>query len=339
MANNPQESPIWKEKYYRNLTDKIKSSVRIVEYAAQIGLTPVMLSGGKYYSLKEHDSVIINPRTNLFYRNQNDAHGDILDFVCEFENKTPSQAFKTLVALVDKGSYVHPVSSSISPITSQTQATRPFSLPLADNSTKNVYAYLVGTRKINPEIVNWMLKSKHLYQDTHKNCVFVSYNAEGQANFASKRGTNTYKKFVADVSGSDYKHCFYINNHAATMVITESVIDSMSVMSIMRDHGRNLNQYNFLSLNGVSKYRAVKNHLLEHPEISSVVISTDNDAGGINAISNIKNDLQEMNWQGKIIEFLPPSAKDWNAQLQQDRTQQAAQKKIIEQEQTEELEN
>lgn len=300
----------FREEAFREMINKIKA-YPIVEYAAIIGYQPV--KRGNYYSLREHDSVIIKP-DNTYFRNSTKRGGTIIDFSMEFEGKDRKEAIRDLKAFVGEVAPNTYTAQSFTPM--KKESNTPFALPPADTNDKNVYAYLINSRKIDKSVVDTMLKTKHLYQDTHKNCVFVSYDKNGKAEFASKRGTNTFKRFVADVAGSNYKHCFYINNHADTMIITESVIDSMSVMSVMKRNGRALNRYNYLSLNGVSKFSAVRNHLTENPEINSIVLAVDNDAGGLSAIEHIKEDLADMGWQGKVIEFLPKHTKDWNAELQ-----------------------
>lgn len=330
MANYQQMS----EEALRQTMLRIKS-YPIIDYAAMIGLQPI--KRGNFYTLREHDSVVINPNTNMFYRNSNDVHGDIMDFSVEFEGKTPKEAYKTLSALVGTTTIPY-TQSSLKPLQQSKKANKVLTLPAADSSNKNVYAYLIHSRKIDKSIVDMMIKQKNLYQDTKKNCVFVSYDRNGKAEFASLRGTNTYKRFVADIAGSNYHNCFYLNNNAHTMIVSESVIDSMSVMSIMQQAGRDLSNYNYLSLNGVPKYPAVKNHLLEQPEINQVVLAVDNDEAGLNCIENIKDDLAAMNWRGRIIEYLPSHEKDWNAELQRianEDSEESAQRK---REQSEEVE-
>jgi hypothetical protein len=304
------------EQWCRQL-DKIKS-YPIVDYANILGLEPQRI-GKKYYTLKHHDSVRINPLTNTFIRNSNGAHGDIIDFARHFENKNFDEAFRDLSRLVGEESPNPSTYSSYRPIAAEKEklSGRKLELPTPDIASKNrnVYAYLIKTRGIDKGVVDMMIRNRHLYQDTHRNCVFVSYNEEGQADFACQRGTNTHKRFVADVRGCNYDNCFYLDNHADTMIVTESVIDSMSVMTVMQQYGRDLGRYNYLALSGTQKYAAVRGWLERRPEIKSVVLAVDNDQGGLSAVADIWNDLDQMGWQGKRIEYLPPTQKDWNAEL------------------------
>ena len=53
----------------------------------------------------------------------------------------------------------------------------------------------------------------------------------------------------------------------------------MSVQTILQAHGRDLNNYNYLSLNGTTKVNALHN-ALSQSETSSVIIAVDNDSAG-----------------------------------------------------------
>ena len=179
---------------------------------------------------------------------------------------------------------------------------------------KNVFAYLINTRKIDSKVVSSWVNNHNLYQDTHNNCVFVTYDKSGKPEFASQRGTNTSKTFKADISGSNYDTCHFINNNAKSLIITESVIDCMSVQTILQAHGRDLNNYNYLSLNGTTKVNALHN-ALSQSETSSVIIAVDNDSAGRVALDNIKSIVANTDKDIKVIEYLPKNEKDWNAEL------------------------
>ena len=68
---------------------------------------------------------------------------------------------------------------------------------------KNVFAYLVNTRAIYPEVVQDFVNRKMLYQDIRKNCVFVSYDREitDKPVYDYLRSSNTYKTPVNDIEG------------------------------------------------------------------------------------------------------------------------------------------
>ena len=155
-----------------------------------------------------------------------------------------------------------------------------------------------------------------LYQDKNGNCVFVGYDVNnGEVPvFACRRGTNTYKPFYGDVEGCDYSQCFYVDNESNEIVVTESVIDAMSIMTMINNHKK----YNYLALAGVGKWEAIKTYL-DKGKIKKIIIATDNDKtndnqGGIPCAqlicSYVKENYPDVERKWK----LPPAncGKDWN---------------------------
>lgn len=311
---NPNKEPITTapDKEQPSLSDiDIASKVReipIVEYAARMGFTVQKV--GTYYTLKEHDSVRIDPRTNRFFRNSTGDKGSIIDFVMEFENVDNKTAISQLARYL----------GTDRPITTHSQSSKPkekaseLVLPEKSKSMRNIFAYLIKTRKISPEIVNDWVSKKNLYQDTHNNCVFVTYDNKGNPAFASQRGTNTSKPFKADVPGSNYDVCHFINNGASKLIVCEGVIDLMSVQTILKAHGRDLSSYNYLSLNGSTKVNAIIN-ALQSSQTDMVVLATDNDTAGRLARDTLRELISEYDSRIKVEDYVPPHEKDWNAEL------------------------
>ena len=92
----------------------------------------------------------------------------------------------------------------------QPEKPKEFRLPEHNNTTKHVYAYLTKTRKIDADIVKQMFGRKLLYENKQQSCVFVGYDKEGVARYASVRSTNTYGNvYKKDVSGSQKKYSFF----------------------------------------------------------------------------------------------------------------------------------
>lgn len=175
--------------------------ISITEYARQMGFTPVKI--GSYYTLKEHDSVRIDPRKNIFFRNSTGDRGTVIDFVMAFKGVSCGEAIKLLCDEIELPK-VYKEQNSVP------QKKKELILPAKARNMKNVFAYLVKTRCINQKIVQEMVDRDMLYQDERNNCVFVSRNENGKSVFATVRGTNTDKKWVGDVSGCDYSHSFLL---------------------------------------------------------------------------------------------------------------------------------
>ena len=297
---------------FKELAPKIKAEVRIIEYAEKLGYT--VIKKGSYYSLKEHDSVIIDDRKNCFWRNSQfiqgqkaaTTAGSIIDFVMHFEDKNLKQAMETLSEYINSGAVSeHKIFNApdVKPV---------FKLPDKGSNNNAVINYLVNVRGIDSDIVHDCIDRGLIYQDDKNNAVFVNYDKNGKADFACLRGTYS-KRYVRDISGSNYNSCIFINNFADTMVVTESIIDALSYMCFIKDNGKPISQYNYNALSSTTKISAVLNNLSVNPNIHTVIVALDNDDAGRRAGERLKDILKS--WNGKILMHYPPHAKDWNDEL------------------------
>ncbi len=291
--------------------DRIKENNQIIDCAVEMGFH--LKKVGKWFTLSEHDSIRIDPNRNIYMQNSTGRGGSVIDFVSEMENISTIEAIKRLSNRTDiKGL------NQVSTVKKEKIAyvKKEFKLPQKDSNEKNVYSYLTKTRGISGDLVNKFIKKGLLYQDIKKNCVFVSYKDKKPV-FASQRGTNTYKKFVADVSGNDYKHCFFIDNKAHKLVVTESAIDLMSKMDYMKSKGLDLNEYNFLSISGTEKIEKALTHHLNINQYNYVNLSLDNDKAGKLATEVGKNFIENIEEEKRpeVEVDLPEFGKDWNDNL------------------------
>lgn len=297
----------------------IREKVRITELATIYGFT--LIRKGRYFSLKEHDSVRINPEKNNYNRWSTGTQGSCIDFAYEFGNyRNKYDAIRHLLELARVAKRMSYQSVGMKEPETQLSETfkkrekRSLKLPERDNNVKNVFAYLVKTRGIDKDIVSNFLERRYLYQDIHKNCVFVTYK-EDKPVFASLRGTNTHIKFIGDVEGSDQTRCSYIDNGKKVIVVTESMIDAMSYMTFQRHMTFQENEYNYLALSSANKYSAILVHLKEHPEINQVILAYDNDTAGIHAMKESQKMLINYGFQGRVKTHFPAFTKDWNDEL------------------------
>lgn len=310
----------------QSICQKIRESIPIQDYAASRGFQ--IKKKGSFYNIKgesknaDFSSVMIKPSTNRYCHYANDTHWkSIIDFVMELDNcdeKTAIQTLKPLIHTYDLSSAE--ISKNI-PKSNKQKTNVEFCLPERADTIRNAYAYLSKTRYINRDIIDYFIYNGNLYQDKHDNCVFVSYDRQGNAKFCNKRGTNTStkKRFLQDVPGSDYEHCFFMNNGSDTLIVTESVIDSMSVMSIIQDYGISINSYDYVALSGTGKWEAVLNILRENPNIKNTLLACDNDKWGLSAMKNIRNSISKNFPYIKVKDFLPKTEHDWNDQLRFNR--------------------
>jgi|GEM_PF-490326 len=295
--------------------DLIKQQVRITDYAESLGFT--LKRVGRYITLKEHDSVRIDPERNCFWRNSgigDNSQGSVIDFSLHFaHNGDMKETLQELSNLVDTDNYSYV--NQIEPQRPQPQKKekKELQLPEKSENMRRVFAYLTKTRFIDPDIVQEMVDQKMLYQDQRGNCVFVAYDDNQKPNFACKRGTLSDKRFMGDVPGSDYTKDFYINNQAQKLIVTESVIDAMSTMSILKGQGYDVKDYDYLALTGTGKYESIINHLQTNPK-EEVLLCLDSDAAGIESTIKIQELIAKCAIETEISLHMPKS-KDWNQDL------------------------
>lgn len=289
--------------------DQIKR-ISIVDYAEEIGFHPYKI--GHYYSLKEHDSVRIDPDKNIFVQNSTGAGGSVIDFAMTFQGMNLKRAIRTLGGKTATGSVQE--RKDPDPETRK-EKIGDLKLPEKDSTMKNIFAYLIKTRGIDQTIVQEMVQRKALYQDIHKNCVFVSRDDSGKPVFACIRGTNTYKKFVADAFGCDYSYGLFLPNGGNRLIVTESAIDAMSVMNLLKIGGTDHKAYDYLALSGCGKTEVIETHLHNH-DYRIVDLCLDNDEAGRRAAKALSVRIKEIS-KAAVYTELPGNEKDYNDVLKQ----------------------
>lgn len=306
------------------ICQRIRDNIPIQDYAASRGFQ--LERKGKYYQIigeKNHSdfsSVMINSETNRYkHYSVDNKPRSVIDFVMEVDGCDQATAINTLKPLIDTYDLEAAMTKEKKHVHKAEKQTSELTLPERADTSRNVYAYLTKTRQINKDIVDHFIYNGNLYQDNHNNCVFVRYDRQGNPTFCSKRGTNTYKRFMWEHPANDYNHCFFIDNGADTLIVNEAIIDTMSVMSIMQDCGRQINDYSYLNLSGTPKWEATVNILRENPLIKNVILACDNDDAGFTAMNNIKESIKKEFPDVKTTDFLPKTENDWNAQLQFNR--------------------
>lgn len=300
------------------LISEIKNQVQITEYAREHGFT--LIRKGRYYTLAQHDSVRIDTTKNYYWRNSipgksGVGKGDsIIGFAAEFvHNGDLHEALKELTERIYIPEHYTPQPKE--QLKEKQLVKQELILPERGKNMRRVYAYLTKSRYIAPEIVQDFVDRKMLYQDANGNCVFVAYGSDGKPNFASLRGTLSDVRFLGDLEGCDYKKGFYINNQSEKLIVTESVIDAMSVMTILQAQGKDWKAYDYLPLGGTGKYEPVLNLLKEHPK-QEIHLAEDHDLSGVESMQHIQELLKKEGMSAEQIHcHVPENAKDWNEAL------------------------
>lgn len=302
-------------------TDKIKQLVHIEEYAEYMGFHVKKI--GSYYTLAEHDSVIINPATNRFFRNSSTeeyARGSVINFAMHFGKMDYKAALAELENFIGKAALER--TPLLRPVGTASVKRKMLLLPPHGGSRRHAYAYLSKIRHIDTLIIDYFFISNHLYEDNRNNCVFVSYDEKtGKPDFACRRGTLSDVSFKGDIQGSNYDYCFRLPAPPASvdgkrLYVCESVIDMMSLMTFFLRQGmdkRTLATYHYQALSSTQKYMAIYKYLSLYPEIEEVYLAMDNDRAGREVVEKIIEVAKEKNYTQTFIPLLPEGeGNDWN---------------------------
>lgn len=297
-------------------------SIPITDLAERMGFT--LVRKGRYFSLKEHDSVIVDTQKNCFWRNSVFARGfkggagSSIDFFMEFGNEPDfKRAMRQLAQMYGIDAHRPP-----SPVyrKAETQGAKPQTVkekkpggvifPSKNSRNDDVFRYLLG-RGISQSVIKYFLARKMLYEDNRRNCVFVSPHKD----FACLRSTGG-QRFVKDCEGSDYDQCLFFKgrSNAKTLYVAESVIDIMSVMTYLQIQEKWYGNYAFLALSGTNKVHSLFVHLKQEPQIREVILCLDRDKGGEDADDKAIQGMKEMGFPGVWKIQKPPieGFKDWN---------------------------
>lgn len=302
--------------------DTVKS-IPVTDLAERLGYT--LVRKGRYYSLREHDSVMIDVQKNCFWRNSRfikgykGGAGSTIDFMIEFGGEQDSKAAMRHIARMYgiEGEKPPQIQFQQKPVLTNHMRTDRSNiahdgviLPQKGKSTSRVFRYLMG-RGISTKVIKYFLARNLLYEDVHGNCVFVSPHKE----FACVRGTGK-KRFVMDCVGSNYDQCFFFKGraNARTLIVAESVIDIMSIMSYLEKKGEWYGNYAYLALSGTGKIHAIFTHLKQETQLDHIVLCLDQDEGGNQADARVLETLESISFVGQCDIKKPPvkECKDWN---------------------------
>lgn len=296
--------------------DNIKS-IPITDYAERCGYTLVK-KGSRYVSLKEHDSVMIDTQKNAFWRNsvfqkgQRGGAGSVIDFAMQFRGLDQNAALRELALMYgiegEKAATVMYKKPTYAPTSEKSKReVGDLNVPKKSENNNAVFRYLYHERKIDPSVIRYFLAKDMLYQDHHMNCVFASHR------FACIRSTGG-QRFVCDVEGCDYNECFFFrpSNVADTLIVAESVIDIMSIMTELVRKKERYTNYCYLALAGTNKLVSLFYHLAKDKRIDKVMLAFDNDAAGKKATETAKERLIDLGMNGRFKVFSAPIGKDWN---------------------------
>ncbi|MDL2225052.1 DUF3991 and toprim domain-containing protein [Eubacteriales bacterium OttesenSCG-928-M02] len=214
----------------------------------------------------------------------------------------------------------------------QQQQPKALMLPARYPHTDAIEGYL-ESRGIDRDLIERCIYSGQLYENhnyveasnrTYINAVFVGFDKDRTARYASLRGING--SFKGEAIGSDkrYSFSFPANESCGTLHLFESAIDLLSYVSIMKRTGKAYHQEHLLSLAGVYQPQkkleeskipvALSQYLQDYPFIERIELHLDNDRAGRLATAALMTILAD---RYQAIKAPPPCGKDFNDCLQE----------------------
>lgn len=284
-------------------------------------------SDQKAWKIKDEQGLCIYREGNNWYRFSDGKHGFPIDLVIDKLGCTREQALDFIARNVVNG-VSEQVRLGHKPPAAKPKEELPkekiFTVPAHDIKPSRVMAYLIQTRGIDPEIVKGMLQRKMIAEDSyHHNCLFFGRDESGVIRSCAQRGT-TQVQFRGEIAGGDKAYTFAMTGKNNILRLFESPIDAMSHATFSKLLGKDWTADHRLSVNGYGSYESIKKYMDNHPEISSVWFSFDNDEGGRTgaAASKEKLLLDFSDRQLDIHVCYPIHGKDWNEDLQLYRQQE-----------------
>lgn len=309
-----------KKKFTDDQIDYV-NAINIIDYMEYRGLD--LKRNNRRVKVKGWNGLDVTPDGRKWKDFASGQGGYIIQFVAWLNACSWKEAVQELLDFSHHATLVQP--SIPQP---QLPPPKPFCLPPKAKSYRNLFAYLLKTRKLDSKVVQYCVDQKLIYQDERCNCVFVGVDDGGEPVSAFLRGSNEYVPFKMLAEGSRAEYGFTLSGNNSRLFIFESPIDLLSYMTLknMRNPLYFDNcQDHYLSCNGL-KYLPILHYLSTHHEINQIVFGVDNDP--VNEYGNRPGrDFMESAIQ-EIMEAFPdrfitpkqfiadlPGQKDWNQEL------------------------
>ena len=251
------------------------------EHEWKHGGDTIKIRGGKWFN---------------FYENEG---GNAISFVRKFFEKSFPEAMQFLLG----GSEGELKQAKPAP----QRIRKPFSVPIANESTRRIYQYLVGKRKIDKDVFSVFAKEQLVYETAdYHNAAFVGKDKDGQIRHISLRGTGG--NFRGNVESSLPEYSFHWHGKSDRLYIFEAPIDMLSFISMNK---QDWESHSYAACCGIGS-KVLDQMLKDNPNIKKVYLCLDNDMKGREYNAIIADRLFE---QGIPTKILVPKNKDWNEDL------------------------
>lgn len=288
---------------------------------------------GKTYSTREHDSLKISNGKWMWW-SRGFGGASALDYLIKVRGDSFTKAMEKILGQEARRP---PIFAPKEEPMKDAKA-RKLLLPDKSPTTDVIRTYLAG-RGIDLEIIDTCIRDGLIYESMpHHNCIFVGFDRNGGARYASFRATRP-EKIMGEAAGSDKKYSFRIepakqpgtspgNNHASrqsigrTVHVFESAIDLLSFATKMKHLTGDWRAEPMLFLGGVYAPRgdpaqgklpiSLAERLKDDPNIRSIALHLDNDFAGREAAKMLHVKLAE---RYQVRNEPPRYGKDMNDEL------------------------
>ena len=283
-------------------------SVRLKELVENLGYKPKKV-GLNEYKIEGYGGLFFNSEKNKWHCFSNSSGGGVIQFLIDVEGKTWKDSVKYLLDnFVNTARYDNAVKNykewnNNKNIASEEELKGEIELPQKATQFRRLYAYLIKTRKIGKQTVDFFVKRGELYENDKGGMVFIGKAKDGAIKYAMIRGTAENKPFKAEAKNSDKSFGFKVTNPRSNkLVVFESAIDLMSYMTLKQEaeEGYILNPDNLLSLGGVGE-KALHRMLYENLHIKSIEFALDNDEAGEAARNKFVNKYESNFMLSRLI--------------------------------------
>ena len=285
-----------------------------LEYAKAQGYD--LVKKGKFYTMREHDSMVFTGR-GMWFWNSRDVKGGAIEFMTIYEHKSFVEAVLTLAGENIQTQEAAPVYVRKEPVSIEKEKME-FQLPERNDKHQRVFAYLTQTRGIDGEIVSTLMKRGKLYETReHHNAAFVFENPDGQAVGAFLRGTLTQEggqSFRGMAANSDRENgCFFFGAQSSKVAcVFEAAIDAMSYATLQKLSGNTDWAGRYYAASGGTGDSNIIKFLQSHPQVNTVILCQDNDKAGEIQAEELAKKLREMDI---TVSRAVPKGKDFNDDL------------------------
>ncbi|KNZ42403.1 DUF3991 and TOPRIM domain-containing protein [Acetobacterium bakii] len=299
------------------------TQISIIDYALSNGYE--LLKIGNQVKIKNEGGLFIDPDLNRWKCLSDDskaAGGGIIQFVMYMKEKSKGDVIHELAAFINH----HPEPSEVAKdyIKKAKDYAKTnngkFEPPEKAMNYRRIFAYLIKTRCIDPEVVNYYIKHHKIYEDKNHNCAFCGFDEKGLIKSISLRGTYDVPDkdaFKGIVKNSDKSYPFTHQGKGNRVLVFEAPIDMLSYQTIKRKIGDiNQNKDHYIALNGVAHIGLV-HYLKTHPDIENIVMCLDNDEPGQDNTLSLINAVEELHPGKYNFDLKLPTEphKDWNEVL------------------------